>query len=729
MAKIWTPKLDAKQYSRIKEGEWFEFVDFKQARAQYQQNIDDCRRAVEEYNEWPRPLRILAVHGSGRSSNNSCAYEASNSKMFLQESLEIVNEIDSNIGVEQISLRDYNIEPCNNCVSTTSPLCGFPCDCIDENEMILTDNGWIPIKETKDLNHKVLDGSGRLQHPLFYFDKGEKNVFKIKTIEGYEITATADHKIYLDNNKMCPLENLQLGDKIKLILPENPIFSTNRNLPINVTKINNIKPTNFNPGYKTRKTKGKLIEKQPGNIIIPKLPKQWTLALGESMGYILGDGTICNIKEGGRYNIGLTSSIEDSNDAKKVMSYITKINNGNGKWKICLNNTSINGYTYKNRKTYEYKTSGKILIEFFNALGLSKDQKPNKRRLPSSLWTAPEIAVRGFLRGIFATDGTIFKRKGYNNCIVTLYSVSEGLLQDIQKLLIQYGIRSAIFKPSKRTCYQLSIISKYDVSKFKKYIGFANKRKQQILNKHQSSGINRSKTFVRIKEIIPVGKRNVCDISMPFEHNFCAGGIKVSNCFPFDPMQELYPKILRADILFCSTGVNQSTMSTRLKAFCDRMISLDGGFFREGWKPKDGEFKDKMLALAASTNIAYDQRLYGRVGGYFISTKDELNNHPTINQIDHEKRAGKSKYDPSMAELTSYTLRDGMEAYGYFHPVKYYAVAAADPDVDYMYDKQYMNEHPEIFEDGKEVIRQSIQLALELKENLPKFVPDRFNRT
>ncbi len=334
MAKTWTPKLKAEQYNRIKEGEWFEFIDFNEAREQHKKNIQNFRDAVEEYNQTDRPLRILAIHGSGRSTNNTCAYELSNSKLFLQGSLNAVEEIDPSIEIDQISLRDYNIEPCNNCVSTTSTLCGFPCD-----------------------------------------------------------------------------------------------------------------------------------------------------------------------------------------------------------------------------------------------------------------------------------------------------------------------------------------------------------------------------------------------------------------CFPFDPMQEIYPKLLRSDIIFCSTGVNQSTMSTRLKAMCDRMISLDGGFFREELEPKDGAFKDRMLALSASGNIAYDQRLYGRVGGYFVSSKDESNKHPTVNLLHHfeaREREGLSHnplYDTGFCELTAHVLRDGMEAYGFFHAPNYYACAPANPDEDYMYDKEYMMNDLEALDAGKQVVKDAITLAKELKENLPEFYPDRFNRT
>ena len=143
MAKIWTPKLNIEKYNRIVNGEWFEFVDFAEAKKKYQENINRCKQAVIEYNEIDRPLRILAVHGSGRSTHNSCAYEVSNSKLFLQQCLEIVKEIDPEIEIEQVSLRDMMINPCNNCVSTTSTLCGFPCDCF-------------PLDDMQDLYPKIL---------------------------------------------------------------------------------------------------------------------------------------------------------------------------------------------------------------------------------------------------------------------------------------------------------------------------------------------------------------------------------------------------------------------------------------------------------------------------------------------------------------------------------------------------------------------------------------------
>src|SRR5450432_4730920 len=94
------------------------------------------------------------------------------------------------------------------------------------------------------------------------------------------------------------------------------------------------------------------------------------------------------------------------------------------------------------------------------------------------------------------------------------------------------------------------------------------------------------------------------------------------NCFPLDPMQELYPLVLKCDVMFCSTGVNQSAMSSRLKLFTDRLISLDGGFFVSPtqYREKDADWRDRCLALSTKLgkDLPYDPRTWGRVAAYFI---------------------------------------------------------------------------------------------------------------
>lgn len=95
--------------------------------------------------------------------------------------------------------------------------------------------------------------------------------------------------------------------------------------------------------------------------------------------------------------------------------------------------------------------------------------------------------------------------------------------------------------------------------------------------------------------------------------------------FPFDGMQELYPKVLRADCILISAPTNQAAMPSRLKLFVDRLISLDGGYFVDAdqYRAHDAAFRAEAIALAVAGDVRYDQRLHNKVAAFFISNKDD----------------------------------------------------------------------------------------------------------
>jgi len=98
-------------------------------------------------------------------------------------------------------------------------------------------------------------------------------------------------------------------------------------------------------------------------------------------------------------------------------------------------------------------------------------------------------------------------------------------------------------------------------------------------------------------------------------------------------------------------------MSTRLKTFLDRLISLDGGFFvgADQYEQKGPEWRDKCIALAARLSntgqLHYDARMWGRVAAYFITSKDEKNSVRTV--------VRNFKTPLSYIELVAQSLRDG----------------------------------------------------------------------
>lgn len=185
------------------------------------------------------------------------------------------------------------------------------------------------------------------------------------------------------------------------------------------------------------------------------------------------------------------------------------------------------------------------------------------------------------------------------------------------------------------------------------------------------------------------------------------------DCFPLDPMKDLYPKFLISDVILLSTGVNQSMPSSRVKIMMDRMISLDGGFWRTEFNIKNAEFRTKMIELSKDGNIEYAQRMFGRVAAYFISSKDQNNPYGNYNYIKNVAEMMKSSFDD----------------YGIFHSKEYYASASSKWYEDYSHDKRRLNDNTKAHDFAKKVILEAVKLAEKYRINPPEFKPGRKNRT
>lgn len=220
----------------------------------------------------------------------------------------------------------------------------------------------------------------------------------------------------------------------------------------------------------------------------------------------------------------------------------------------------------------------------------------------------------------------------------------------------------------------------------------------------EKDGINISRIHLRDAEVSP------CEGCVSTASALCGFPC---NCFPFDPMQQYYEAVLKSDVMLISTPVNQSAMSSRLKLFVDRLISLDGGFLVDTgqYHDKDQEWRDKCIEISRNGDIEYAARMAGRVCAYFISSKD------TDNPADTEFRYGKE---------VARSLHKGFLDYGCLHPDPYYVVAASNPDEDYSYDKETLTQNKVALSQSEDLVRAAIELA---KKHPKPAAPGRVNRT
>jgi ribonucleoside-diphosphate reductase alpha chain len=177
--------------------------------------------------------------------------------------------------------------------------------------------------------------------------------------------------------------------------------------------------------------------------------------------------------------------------------------------------------------------------------------RSSEKRVPESVFMAPRDAVAGFLRGLFSADGSVqvsSAEKG--TCSVRLATSSKGLALDVQQLLLNMGIVSAVRlrreasvtllpnarrEPAEYTTqaqYEV-IVDKVNRDRFASEIGFMQSEKQARLvewigGKKRASNFESYTTKVALIE--DAGFADVYDTTVPEVHSMVANGLALHNC-------------------------------------------------------------------------------------------------------------------------------------------------------------------------------------------------------
>ena len=158
------------------------------------------------------------------------------------------------------------------------------------------------------------------------------------------------------------------------------------------------------------------------------------------------------------------------------------------------------------------------------------------RVVPDRFYYGEPIKIRGFLRGLYAANGSVCGGR------VTLKAASLRVIHQVQDMLSAIGIRS-YYTTNKPTTIQCSngiytCKQSYDLNithgrqQFANLIGFIHISKQERLAAALVKPVAaRSKTTYDIKEIVSLGEQDVYDITVDVpEHSFWTHCTLVSNC-------------------------------------------------------------------------------------------------------------------------------------------------------------------------------------------------------
>lgn len=374
--------------------------------------------------------------------------------------------------------------------------------CVAKGTRIASENGWIPIENLK-VGDKVITHRGDLKKITKIWNMGTKPGIKIQTKTGLQITCGLNHRFKNTSDKWIRAEDLKVGDKLKTISCHK----------MNPKKIQKIYFNIWNKGNENDIS---------DNLPIVEITPMWARLLG----YILG----MDVKE------------DILNTCHKLgLSPLCKLEKRRFKKDGTLS-----------RPLYQIHIGSRILVRFFRELGFTGRREWKEEnaklgryksvkifRVPRIIFESPKNVSREFLRGLFETDGYVSPKKE-----VSVTTKDKQFAEDIQLLLLQFGIKTSIYRTfsKKYNRYYYSIFCSVSGAKiFEKKINFISKEKRDRLyrithnkaKKYSSSGSFKIKWEAEVREIESLNEVELMDLTIEHDHTYVAEGLITHNTVNF----------------------------------------------------------------------------------------------------------------------------------------------------------------------------------------------------
>jgi ribonucleoside-diphosphate reductase alpha chain len=306
-----------------------------------------------------------------------------------------------------------------------------------------------------------------------------------------------------------------------------------------------IKATEWHDFY-TARGKVKLKDLKPGDELLIQSGKGQfggcgSAELGQLLGLLTGDGHFTNRGKG---NEAAVVNLWGA-DRSFAESIVTDVNSLIAGWAVRPRNYRVSAVQVPERNLVMIRSVilARVLLENYGFSAKCKTQ------VPEIVWRGNEDCVKGYLRGLFQTDGTVQRDDKNAYCTIRLASSQQSLLKDVQVLLANFGIFCRILqrraagqrllpdgKGGKRLydCqadHEL-IIGSESRDRFMEEIGFLTGEKNEKYRAwKQARSSAHSDNFVSpIASIDYVGREAVFDTTQPDKNNLIFNGLVTGNC-------------------------------------------------------------------------------------------------------------------------------------------------------------------------------------------------------
>jgi ribonucleoside-diphosphate reductase alpha chain len=318
------------------------------------------------------------------------------------------------------------------------------------------------------------------------------DVYRVTTAAGYEIKATEWHDFYTPRGKI-KLKDLKVGDQL-------------------------------------------LIQSGKG-----QFGGCGSLALGVLMGLVAGDGHLTNRGKGEQAAV-VNLWGEDRSLADGVVTIINDIlaRLGNRHRTCTVSPVAI---PQRNLVMIRSVILAQVLAECYGFTAKGKLQ------VPEIIWRGNEDCVKGYLRALFQTAGTVQRDDGKACCTIRLACSHASFLKDVQVLLANFGIFSRVLKRRDagqrllpdgndgrrlydcHADYEL-LIGSQSRDRFMQEIGFLTEAKNQKFAqwREQPSTASAQSFSSAITAIEHVGREAVFDTTQDDHNTLIFNGIVTGNC-------------------------------------------------------------------------------------------------------------------------------------------------------------------------------------------------------
>jgi DNA polymerase I-like protein with 3'-5' exonuclease and polymerase domains/uracil-DNA glycosylase len=372
----------------------------------------------------------------------------------------------------------------------------------------------------------VRNAAGKLVKAAAFYSGGKQAVFRVKTKRGHELCGTASHRLMLADGTWCRLDALKAGMSLKL--PEaRPLAGADvyAEVPINPWIVK-ASPRALTP------LDGARAVAHHGDLL-PQL--KVTPEIGWLLGAITGDGCVTHS--------GVTLTGVRADGVLDAAAGIALRLGLPSRW-------ASKKRPGKSTARAEVVLFGSVaLVDLLVRLGMSRPRRRGMNatrgrpkyeqdarkvlRVPDIIFHSPASVVAAFIAGLFDTDGTV-ATGGWN-----FTTKSEALAQDVQLLLLQFGIQghtAGRWNTKYKKFYYTLSLTRPNSMKFSRTIApyMRCRRKvaaaENVLAKSREAAAAVEDLVVSVEA---AGEEPVYDLTVPDGESFLANGLVNHNSFSY----------------------------------------------------------------------------------------------------------------------------------------------------------------------------------------------------